>query len=88
MAHDENESTSKWAKDEHPVGGQQQLKKKLPQVKRIPACFQLLTRRSAFIHDVSYPPHAEGMALLGLGILCGWSDALAKDPIDQNLSYK
>jgi len=33
MAHDETASTSKWAKDEHPVGGQQQLKKKLPQVK-------------------------------------------------------
>jgi len=34
MAHDETESSSKWAKYEHPIGGQQQLKKNLLQVKR------------------------------------------------------
>ena len=87
MAHDETASTSKWAKSEQSLGGQQQLKKnplqvkrKLPSVSadsvqeqhsaaRVLVCLhahprekkgarnpsKLLTQRSAFIHDVSYP---------------------------------
>jgi hypothetical protein len=98
MAHDETASTSKWAKDEHPVGGQQQLKKSPIGEKRIPARLRLspldsiavlrrvprcasmhrlsqekqegnptklLTHRSAFIHDVSYPLPTPQAALFG-----------------------